>query len=192
MLRRLAQRLWRSRSTAPADSGLHIENARADCPHCQTWQEAHAALEQRSSRLAVQERRLREATAAARVCAVHWDIESGRIDWESGIAVVMGAAGLTWTQSLVHWSSLLAESDHETLRARLRVACETRDFFEARFDLRAHGGRWEMQIRALPDPEIRGKPRTARGLVALTAASQPRAETSIVLQQTHQTPSKPE
>lgn len=172
VLRRLTDLLGRRASarlqTAPASSEVGRHATLSGCPACHAVRAEHAALEERASRLALHERRLRDATAAARVCAVRWEIDSGRISWESGFSAVMGGVGLTWASALVGWDGLLNDEDAERLRVLARSACQTETFFEARFGLKGHAAVWEVRIRAMPEPEVRGQPCVASGLMGVS------------------------
>lgn len=136
---------------------------------------AHSTLEERTSALAVRERRMRDAVGAAKACAVRWDVETGEVLWELGFAEAMRSAGLRWNSEFTHWNVLF---DADALAALLN---KSREYHKAgavmhtRHDLIGHEGTWDVRMTATPDAVIKGQPATMSGLLGLVPADDSRA-----------------
>lgn len=136
---------------------------------------AHATLEQRTSALAVRERRMREAVGSAKACAVRWDVETGEVLWELGFAEAMRSAGLDWHSEFKHWNLLLDAAAVESLLKKSRHHATEGTVIHTRYDLLGHEDTWDVRMTATPDAVIKGQPATMSGLLGLVPSVDSRA-----------------
>ncbi|MDX9911005.1 MAG: hypothetical protein RBS39_04150 [Phycisphaerales bacterium] len=133
----------------------------------------HGELEHRTSQLAVRERRMRSAVGAAKAAALSWEVETGRVVWELGVAEAMRSAEIQWNDDLTDWEQLIGPQRVELLAAS-RDAYEGGRILHRRFDLRGHEGVWDIRMTATPDPVVKGQPHTITGMFGLVPATDSR------------------
>ncbi|MAY73330.1 MAG: hypothetical protein CMJ31_01135 [Phycisphaerae bacterium] len=127
----------------------------------------HRELETRTSRLAMRERRMRDALGAAMACGVSWEIETNRIVSHLGFFEAMRAADVDWNNELDAWTTLVPAEDADELREAARRAAVAGEPFHHRMRLLGHEERWDVRLTARPEPHVAGQPAVMSGMFGL-------------------------
>lgn len=129
--------------------------------------QARRDLEQRSSELVVRERRLRDAVAAAKACAISWNVDTGAIVWETGVLPLLRAQEIDEFAGLLTWEMLIGNAAAAELRLQSIRAHESRQLSRITFPLRGYETEWQIRLAVTPEPSAAGQPRTLVGLLGL-------------------------
>ncbi len=133
---------------------------------------AHADLERRAADVVQKERRLRDAVASARACAISFDTNSGNVLWEMGCSRMLEVAGLDWDVSEFHWPKLMGEANATEFLRAAREACAKGEGYRITVPLLGQEGKWAVRVSVTPEPAISGQPCVMTGLIGIAPAEQ--------------------
>lgn len=127
---------------------------------------ARSELERRTSQLVLKEHRMRSALESARVGAVRWEIDSGKMLWDLGVRDALRLHEMDLTD--VHdWSALLAPKDALAFRnAASEAAAQGRSMYTT-ITIQVGHRQLPAMLAARPDPMVAGQPRTMTGMLRL-------------------------
>jgi PAS domain-containing protein len=127
---------------------------------------ARAELERRTSQLVLKEHRMRSALESARVGAVRWEIDSGKMLWDLGVRDALRLHEMDLTD--VHdWSALLAPKEALAFRnAASEAVAQGRSMYTT-ITIQVGHRQLPAMLAARPDPMVAGQPRTMTGMLRL-------------------------
>jgi len=127
---------------------------------------ARAELERRTSQLVLKEHRMRSALESARVGAVRWEIDSGKMLWDLGVRDALRLHEMDLTD--VHdWSALLAPKDALAFRNAASEAVALGRSMYTTITIQVGHRQMPAMLAARPDPIVAGQPRTMTGMLRL-------------------------
>lgn len=127
---------------------------------------ARAELERRTSQLVLKEHRMRSALESARVGAVRWEIDSGKMLWDLGVRDALRLHEMDLTD--VHdWSALLAPKDALAFRNAASEAVALGRSMYTTITIQVGHRQMPAILAARPDPIVAGQPRTMTGMLRL-------------------------
>ncbi len=135
----------------------------------------HADLERRTAEVVLKERRLRDAVASARACAITFDTNSGKVMWEMGCSRMLEVAGLDWDACDFNWAKLMGEANATEFLRTAREACAKGEGFRITVPLFGQEGKWAIRVSLTPEPAISGQPCIMTGLIGVAPAEQMQA-----------------
>lgn len=138
---------------------------------------AHAELEKRTAEVVLKERRLRDAVASARACAVAIDVDSGQLVWDMGLRQVLDVLGIDENDPTKRWQRMIG---HEAIQA---FQIKAKDAFAKNEALRIsipaiEVPGWDIRISVTPEVGGAGSPQLIVGLLGVA----PRDQMHAVLQ----------
>lgn len=129
-------------------------------------------IEKRLSEVSIRERRLRDAVGSAKACAVLFEVDGGRIVWETGYGSMLRAAEVEGFSQTLTWEELIGPEAQASLVEASRRQGERGEVLHQRFPLRGHEGRWDLRMTVTPEPRVAGQPAMMLGLVGLVPFGQ--------------------
>lgn len=130
-----------------------------------------AELEKRTAELVLKERRLRDAVAAARACAVAIDVQTGQIVWEMGLRQVMELLNIDESDPSKRWTRMIGAEAIHALQQKAMAAYMKNEPLRLTIPAAGMPG-WDVRISATPEAGGAGSPQLLVGLIGVATRDQ--------------------